>query len=446
MKPKLVTQKEISYWETQALKGPWDFLIVGAGVTGLHAAIEIKIQYPRTKVLVLEARSLGAVASTRNAGFLCLGSPTELLADRKNLGETALVELLSAKWAGIQRNLHLLGSKSMGLRNVVGYEIFAFDHSRFAQAAPHEHEMPSSDLALLNEMMVQGSNAPIPFVSKRRKKGHTRFNELPRPYFGDWKPFCPSGSQEASHWGPAAAGYVSMAWEGQVHPFLLREALMRYARNLGIRIQEGMHVPRVLESRVDTNEPLDLEIGAMDKVASNDDFSIMVIDNQLEINSKNIIYATNALSNSFLPSGKPEVTPQRGQMWVSAPLKPHDLTRLNGNYHADRGYLYYRTHEGRLLLGGGRNQDFDSEQTAEWSENHKISDYLKSYAVEVLGLSNSLSWETRWSGTMGFTGTGLPHCLQLPSGAWLVAGMNGMGMALGPEMGRRVACMALQSR
>jgi glycine/D-amino acid oxidase-like deaminating enzyme len=133
-------------------------------------------------------------------------------------------------------------------------------------------------------------------------------------------------------------------------------------------------------------------------------------------------------------------------MWSTAPLNAVDIARLNGNYHADRGYLYYRTHAGRLLLGGGRNQDFASEQTTEWSENQRISEYLKAYSVDVLGLPPDLEWESRWSGTMGFTQSGLPHCLDLQNGDWLVAGMNGMGMALGPEMGRRVACMALQVR
>ena len=44
---------------------------------------------------------------------------------------------------------------------------------------------------------------------------------------------------------------------------------------------------------------------------------------------------------------------------------------------------------------------------------------------------------------MGFTPSGVPHLHALGTHRWLVAGMNGMGMALGPEMGRRVARWAL---
>ncbi|MFM9060201.1 MAG: FAD-dependent oxidoreductase, partial [Bacteroidota bacterium] len=61
---------QISFWERDRYAGPWDYTVIGAGVTGLNAALEFKIQQRRARVLVLEARSTGAVASSRNAGFL----------------------------------------------------------------------------------------------------------------------------------------------------------------------------------------------------------------------------------------------------------------------------------------------------------------------------------------------------------------------------------------
>jgi glycine/D-amino acid oxidase-like deaminating enzyme len=427
-------QQELSFWELKALGGPWDFVVVGCGVTGLHAGIELKKQQPRLKVLILENRILGAVASTRNAGFLCLGSPSEIQADQLKLGENGLIELLSTKWAGIQRTLHLLGGKAIGLRNVQGYEVMARDHSRFGRAIP-QPETVLSDLHRLNEIMAHASANPVPFTSRRRAKGSPLHQSIPAPYFGSWMPFAETNSDKPSPWGPEAAGRIPIAWEGQVNPFLVRESLLRYARNLGIRIQEGLQVIPAGPQRLSLSS-------ASTKTSEN--FSIST--NLLDINANCIIYATNALTQLLIPDLSPAIIPQRGQMWVSSPLNPADLVRLNGNFHADRGYLYYRTYDGRLLLGGGRNQDLDSEQTTDWFENELISDYLKAYGVEVLGLPEDMPWELRWSGTMGFTQSGIPKCLQLPEGEWLVAGMNGMGMALGPEMGRRVAQMALQSR
>jgi len=427
-------QIELSYWEKSALSEAWDFVVIGAGVTGLHAAIEIQKRHPRIRVLVLEARSLGAVASTRNAGFLCLGSPSELLADYENFGEDSLIDLLAAKWAGIQRTLYLLGGNAIGLRIVRGYEVMALEKSPYSNAVP-SHEAVIAGLPSLNTVLETAAGLSLPLTAKRRPKGSMRQKSLPTPYFGEWNPFPKGNAMHPSPWGPKAMGHIPMAWEGQVNPFLLRESLLRYARNLGIRIQEGLEfVQRDGHSLlVKPVVPLGNEV-------------LQKTVNILNIKAKNIIYATNALTKDLQIDQSASVIPQRGQMWASAPLKAMDIARLNGNYHADCGYLYYRTHAGRLLLGGGRNQDFASEQTTEWSENQRISEYLKAYSVDVLGLAPDLEWESRWSGTMGFTQSGLPHCLDLQNGDWLVAGMNGMGMALGPEMGRRVACMALQAR
>jgi len=112
-----------SYWEKERMIGPWDFVIIGAGVTGLNAAIELKRQKPNLRVLVLEAKNSGAVASSRSAGFLCLGSPSEQMSSLEALGEAAWLHWTAAKWAGIQRLLRLLGAKSMNYKRVKAFEV-----------------------------------------------------------------------------------------------------------------------------------------------------------------------------------------------------------------------------------------------------------------------------------------------------------------------------------
>jgi len=53
----MIPYSTYSYWEKDQMTGPWDFVIVGAGVTGLNAAIELKRQKPTLRVLVLEPRN-----------------------------------------------------------------------------------------------------------------------------------------------------------------------------------------------------------------------------------------------------------------------------------------------------------------------------------------------------------------------------------------------------
>jgi glycine/D-amino acid oxidase-like deaminating enzyme len=71
----------ISYWEQNAWFDEIDVLIIGSGIVGLNAALHLKTKSPRLKVLILERGMLPSGASTKNAGFACFGSPSELLDD-----------------------------------------------------------------------------------------------------------------------------------------------------------------------------------------------------------------------------------------------------------------------------------------------------------------------------------------------------------------------------
>ena len=71
----------LSYWEHQSFFGSAEVVIIGAGLVGLTAALYLKQRRPNWHVVVLERRALPSGASTRNAGFACLGSISEPLPD-----------------------------------------------------------------------------------------------------------------------------------------------------------------------------------------------------------------------------------------------------------------------------------------------------------------------------------------------------------------------------
>ncbi|MEP2296615.1 FAD-dependent oxidoreductase, partial [Algoriphagus sp.] len=67
-----------SYWEkTHFFK--YDLIVVGAGFVGLSTAIHYQVANPEATVLVLERGVFPSGASTKNAGFACFGSLTEIL-------------------------------------------------------------------------------------------------------------------------------------------------------------------------------------------------------------------------------------------------------------------------------------------------------------------------------------------------------------------------------
>ena len=70
-----------SYWELKEWFSNIDFTIVGSGIVGLNCAISLKREHPKAKILVLEKGTLPQGASTKNAGFACFGSLSELIDD-----------------------------------------------------------------------------------------------------------------------------------------------------------------------------------------------------------------------------------------------------------------------------------------------------------------------------------------------------------------------------
>lgn len=87
----------ISYWELKNWFTDIDFLIVGSGIVGLNAALQLKSKYPNSKVLVLEKGFLPSGASTKNAGFACFGSISEILEDLQVHSSEEVLQLVQKK-------------------------------------------------------------------------------------------------------------------------------------------------------------------------------------------------------------------------------------------------------------------------------------------------------------------------------------------------------------
>ena len=92
-----------SIWELETFYRKRDVIIIGAGFTGLWTAISIKEKFPEKSVLVIERSSIPIGASTRNAGFACFGSLTEIIADVETIGWQKTLELVKMRFEGLQK-------------------------------------------------------------------------------------------------------------------------------------------------------------------------------------------------------------------------------------------------------------------------------------------------------------------------------------------------------
>ncbi len=118
---------DLSYWEKKEWFNNIDTLIIGSGIVGLCSAIEILKKNPNQNLLILEKGFLPQGASTKNAGFACFGSPTEILDDLKNLNEKEVISLIKSRWDGLKLLRKNIGDKNIGYKCHGGYELFFDD-------------------------------------------------------------------------------------------------------------------------------------------------------------------------------------------------------------------------------------------------------------------------------------------------------------------------------
>ena len=115
----------VSYWEKNSWLSSIDVAIIGSGIVGLSCALAVRERFPTKKIVVFEKGMLPSGASTKNAGFACFGSMSEILADLKTHTEQELVQLVQHRVAGLQLLRDTLGDNAIDFQLHGGYEIFS---------------------------------------------------------------------------------------------------------------------------------------------------------------------------------------------------------------------------------------------------------------------------------------------------------------------------------
>jgi protoporphyrinogen oxidase len=88
----------LSFWEHKHWFKNIDFAIIGSGIVGLNCALNLRKKYPKAKIVVFEKGLLPEGASTKNAGFACFGSVSEILDDLTRMSESEVLNLIDKRW------------------------------------------------------------------------------------------------------------------------------------------------------------------------------------------------------------------------------------------------------------------------------------------------------------------------------------------------------------
>ena len=79
----------------------YDFVVVGAGFTGLSAAYHLATKHKGAKIALLDRYLPPLGASTRNAGFACIGTVGEFIADSQLEQDERVWDRMSERWQGL---------------------------------------------------------------------------------------------------------------------------------------------------------------------------------------------------------------------------------------------------------------------------------------------------------------------------------------------------------
>ena len=107
---------KFSFWENQSYFNNLDLIIIGSGIVGLSTAISFKEKHKKAKILILEKGILPYGASTKNAGFACFGSVSELLSDLKKNDEDTVWNTVEMRIKGLELLKKRLGEKNIDFK------------------------------------------------------------------------------------------------------------------------------------------------------------------------------------------------------------------------------------------------------------------------------------------------------------------------------------------
>lgn len=171
-------------------------------------------------------------------------------------------------------------------------------------------------------------------------------------------------------------------------------------------------------------------------VKTDDQNTFFVNDIQdYKIKANNFVIAVNGLDTKLLDN---KVKPARAQVFITKPLKGlADV--VNGNYHVNEGYYYFRMVNNCLLFGGARHIDKQTEQTDKFELNTLIQQHIFDFVNTHICNLKSDDIAHKWVGIMGFSNDGIPKIKQINDATKQIAGMGGMGVALSFSLAKKYA-------
>lgn len=369
-----------SYWEDKAFFGQPDYLVIGAGLVGMYTAYFIKSSQPESDVLVVDRGPFSNGASTKNAGFACFGSVSELIEDIDHFGREKVLKTVRMRYNGLRLTRNIFSDAAIGYNECGGIEVFRKEDAGLFGSC-HDR------LSEINDLVYEATGEKDVFSVRQGN---------------------PEGCKNISH-------HIFNRKEGSLDTGNFNLQLRRHCDRLGIRFLSGLQVT-------------DLDL--VNKTVNTQHFG--------PVTAGNIIVTINGFINQLI--NMPDVRPVRNQVMVTEVIPGW---KLNGCFHLDRGYFYFREIDGRLLIGGGRNVLGHPEETDQLDTTEAAYQLLNDIITNHLDLGSIPRIEYHWSGILGVGSDKKPIIREIASGIYIGVRMGGMGVAISSLVGKELAALIL---
>ena len=369
-----------SYWENREFIGNPDVVVIGSGITGLSAAIHLKRANSKINVLVLERGMTPWGASSKNAGFACFGSLGEILDDLKTSSLDDIVGLIQYRKRGLEMLIDLLGKNKFDFQQNGGFELFK----------PEQKEEFENCKDRIKE-----------------------FNSLLNSEFGG-EVF---QVKENSFGFEGVIGLIKNCFEAQIDTGKMMSTYLALAEQEGVKVLNGASVKDINDSGKSVQ---------------------LLIEGGMTIKTGHAVICSNGFAKQFVND---DIEPARAQVIIT---KPIDNLKLKGTFQYDKGYYYFRNINDRILLGGGRNLDFERERTDVMECNNLITNQLYRLMKEVILPNTPFEIDYSWAGIMGVGKAKTPIVKNISNNISCGIRLGGMGVAIGTSVGKDCAELFLK--
>ncbi|MFQ3340394.1 MAG: glycine/D-amino acid oxidase-like deaminating enzyme [Flavobacteriaceae bacterium] len=369
----------ISYWEKSSLLN-YDLIVIGGGITGMFCALSYREIYPKAKIAILERGLFSSGASTKNAGFACFGSLSELIDDTNKMTKSELLNILKLRVEGLQLLRDTLGDKNIDYQPNGGYELF-FD----------QYPKSLDSLAHFNSLLYPIFNKEVYSIKNSKIKDFgfetTRVKHL-----------------------------VENSFEGQLNTGMMMQSLRSKINTANISFFSQV------------------EVTSFEQTKDNNTLDVSIEGQPVKLQTRKIAVCNNAFAKRFFPTI--ELNPGRGLVLITKPIK---YLKIKGSFHYNEGYYYFRNIDDRVLFGGGRDMDIKTETTTSFGVNNKIKQKLLKDLETFIVPGQSAPIEMEWSGIMGFGSKKTPLLQKVGDHIAMGVRLGGMGIAIGSKIGKATA-------